>query len=635
MGGPATESANNWQVSIIGPAGTPVGGGVLVPPRYVMTCAHVVTAALGRQVQEPTRATLTVALSSGLRLTCSLGGGHRHTGGSEHQDLAVLALHGDLARANGLFPTAHTHLSGGDVDTTDRRMNVYGYPRGQHEGVWARCVVAGERLNRTLIQLDAEPGSGRTVERGFSGSGVQDRETRRVVGIAVLRDKAAPVSWMIPMHRIAESWPPLRAALALSGEPSPLAAPSSHDPYGATFGPEAMDQLYRLLLDGQVPLSGLMELRAQAAQPVHREWTGAPEDILGIVQDLRDMAQGVRPAPPLLTFVAGLSQRIPGPRGQQLAHWVRDRAGHCDPAVDPVPLLTRRPRSAGRAAAWTYAIFQITPAAASRYYLLDVFRQRDGTPREAIAQYQEGMRLSALEQLVVDQITRMRRERTIGSPELFVEFVLPRELLSRPLDDLRIATPSGAQVRLGVVHPVAVRSLERQNAPEWRDWGHNWAQKWDRMTSAAALSGEGVVGVIHSRSLDKAVHEALFATLYADNGPVALILGFPPKVPRRRDPDAEFDAALDAGMPALVWAHAPGDGKRVIDGTLSRLPGESPSGLPEVVLRARRGERPPDSSGTALTASGLHLGLLWDPFDRLPPHTPLAPPAPEPGGDRL
>ncbi|NGO49308.1 trypsin-like peptidase domain-containing protein, partial [Streptomyces sp. YC419] len=624
MGGPATESASNWQVSIIGPAGAPVGGGVLVPPRYVMTCAHVVTAALGRKLQDPARATLTVALAGGLRLTCSLGGGHRYTGGSGHQDVAVLALHGDLGRANGLFPTVHTHLSGSDMDATDRRMNVYGYPRGQDDGVWARCVVAGERLNRTLIQLDAEPGSGRAVEKGFSGSGVQDMETRRVVGIAVLRDKAAPVSWMIPMRRIAESWPPLRAALALSGEPPSPAAPRPHDPYGDPFGPEAMDQLYRLLLDGQVPLSGLVELRAQAAQPVHREWTGAPEDVLGIVQDLRDMAQGVRPVPPLLVFVAALAQRIPGARGQQLAHWVRDRAGHCDPAVDPVPLLTRRPRVASRLATWTYAIFQITPAAASRHYLLDVFRQREGAPRQAVAQYPEGMRLPQLEQLVVDQITRMRRERAIGSPELFVEFVLPRELLSRPLDDLPIVTPSGAQVRLGVVHPVAVRSLERQNAPEWRDWGHSWAQKWDRMTSVAALSGEGVVGVIHARSLDKAVHEALFATLYAEGGPVALVLGFPPKAPRRRDPDAEFDAALDAGMPALIWAHEPGDGKRVIDGVLARLPGESPSGLPEVVLRARRGERPAGSSGAALTVSGLRLGLLWDPFDRLPPHTPLA-----------
>ncbi|MFD5626275.1 MULTISPECIES: trypsin-like serine protease [unclassified Streptomyces] len=628
-----------WQVSIIGPTGKPVGGGVLVPPRYVLTCAHVVTTALGRRLESEPNATVTITLTSGLELKGSPGGGHRYTGGTHHEDFAVLTLHGDLTQANGQFPASHTHLAGGTY-AARRPMQVYGYPQGQPHGVWADCLMAGRGgLESALIQLNDAPDTGRKVAKGYSGCGVKDATTERVAGLAVLRDKSpeAGVTWMIPMAQLAQSWPPLRAALALSGERLP-SQPASRIPSGpddGPFDPEAMDDLYRLLLDGRILLPGLVALRDEALGPVRRPWQGAPEDVLGIVHDLQNIAQAGRPVPPLLAFVAMLSRRVPGTRGQELARWVRGRAGHCVPVVDPTPLLERRTRPATAAARWTYATFQITPATPSRHYLLDVFRQYEGEPREAVQQYTEAMRLGRVERLVIDEITRMRRERAINSPDLFVEFVLPRELLARPVDGLPIATPSGAEVRLGVVHPVAIRSLERQNASEWVDWGHNWSQKWDKMKALTALSGEGVVDVIPARSQDRTQYESLFAALYAEDGPVVLILGFPPKVPGRRVSDAEFDAALDAGIPALVWAHDEADGRRVIEGLHARLRNENAYTLPEVVRRVRRGERSPGPGASRPPAGGgRRLGFLWDPFDRLPPHTPLAPPAPALGGDQ-
>ncbi len=626
-------ATDDWQVSILGPTGKPVGGGVLVSPRYVLTCAHVVTTALGRRLEDDPHGTVTVALNSGLALRGSPGGGHRYTGGSHHEDFSVLILHGDLAPTGGGLPSSHTHLSSGTY-TARRPMQVYGYPQGQPDGVWADCLMAGRGGREgALIQLNDAPGTGRRVARGYSGCGVKDTATSRVAGLAVLRDKSpeAGVTWMIPMARLAESWPPLRAALALSEErASARHLPRFPDhPEDDPFDPEAMDDLYRLLLDGAFSLPGLVALRDEALGPVRRPWQGAPEDILGIVHDLQHIAQAGRPVPPLLAFVAALSRRMPGTRGQELARWVRGRAGHCTPVVDPAPLLARRVRPAAGTARWTYATFQITPATPSRHYLLDVFRQDEGAPREAVHQSTRAMRLGQLEQLVVDEITRMRRERAMDSPELFVEFVLPRELLARPVDDLRMATPSGAEVRLGVVHPVAARSLERQNASEWVDWGHNWSRKWDRMKALTALSGEGVVDVIPARNQDGTPYEALFAALYAEDGPVALVLGFPPKVPRKRAPDAEFDAPLDAGIPTLVWAHDERDAQRVVTELLPRMRESSPHAVPQAVLRARRGERARGPGvGRPPTEAGLRVGFLWDPFDRLPPHTPLAPPAP-------
>jgi hypothetical protein len=621
-----------WQVSILGRTGTPVGGGVIVPPRYVLTCAHVVTQALGQEWEDDPGAIVTIGLNSGLRLQGSPGGGHRYTGGSRHEDFSVLTVHGDLSAAGGRFPTSHRHLSLGSY-ADKRHMRVYGYPQGQPDGVWADCLTAGPGgPDSSLIQLNDAPDTGRRAARGYSGCGVKDAMTARVAGLAVQRDRApdAGVTWMIPMARLARTWPPLRAALALSGERLPaLPDPGPDD---GPFDAEAMDDLYRLLLDGTVPPPGLVALRDEALGPVRRPWQGAPEDLLGIVHDLQHIAQAGRPVPPLLTFVAALSRRVAGPRGQELARWVRGRAGHCTPVVDPAPLL-RRARPAAAGARWTYATFRVTPASPSRHYLLDVFHQREGAPREAVHQYTEAMRLTRIEQLMRDEITRMRRAMALDSPDLFVEFVLPRELLGRPLDSLPISTPSGAEVRLGVVHPVAVRSLERQNASEWVEWGHNWSRKWDKMSAMGTLSGEGVVDVLPARSEDSMSYEVLFSALYPEDGPLVLVLGFPPRASRRRTPDPEFDAALDTGIPALVWAHDEQDGPRVTETLPGRLRAAGARTLPETVLRARRGEWSPGPAGAGpRIGGGLRLGFYWDPFDRLPPQTPLAPPAPVPGG---
>jgi hypothetical protein len=83
-----------------------------------------------------------------------------------------------------------------------------------------------------------------------------------------------------------------------------------------------------------------------------------------------------------------------------------------------------------------------------------------------------------------------------------------------------------------------------------------------------------------------------------------------------------------------VWAHDEQDGARVTRELPDRLRSTGVRGLPEAVLRARRGEwSPVPAGGGPRIAGGLRLGFLWDPFDRLPPQTPLAPPVPAPGGD--
>ena len=68
--------AEAFIVGIIGPAGRAVGVGALVGPREVVTCAHVVNAALGREPrsQEPPAERVTVAFAVARRRGSCVGG---------------------------------------------------------------------------------------------------------------------------------------------------------------------------------------------------------------------------------------------------------------------------------------------------------------------------------------------------------------------------------------------------------------------------------------------------------------------------------------------------------------------------------------------------------------------------------
>jgi hypothetical protein len=203
-----------WHARIMDPQGRNVfGAGVLVGPRRVVTCAHVVSNALGlgEAGDAPADAPAEVLRidfpqwpHSQARDARVIAGGwfpERATAG----DLAMLEVLGaDLEMA-----PAPLRLAG---EPGRRMISVLGHPEGQDFGVWARAMlIARGGPQREWIQLDALRSTGRRIQRGFSGAGVWDEEYEAVVGCVVAADRSEQdrVAWMIPVEVITGYWPEL------------------------------------------------------------------------------------------------------------------------------------------------------------------------------------------------------------------------------------------------------------------------------------------------------------------------------------------------------------------------------------------------------------------------------------------
>ncbi|MFG2683440.1 trypsin-like peptidase domain-containing protein [Streptomyces sp. NPDC048392] len=216
------------QVRVLSTDGTVWGAGVLValtvsgrPTPHVLTCAHVVTAAMGGPtggplvVDLPGRAWSATAhpVPGAWAPPPPLGACAPGTPLADRADFAVLALdagHPRLGRGCGVLPLAPC----GEPD--GRAVAVVGYPRGAPAGLIATArVTGGGGPCPEWVQLDGLRTTGAPVERGFSGAAVWDRPAGRVIGIvtAAATERATKVAWMLPVESAVRLWPALSAAV--------------------------------------------------------------------------------------------------------------------------------------------------------------------------------------------------------------------------------------------------------------------------------------------------------------------------------------------------------------------------------------------------------------------------------------
>ncbi|MHC3467828.1 VMAP-C domain-containing protein [Streptomyces sp. 7R007] len=195
--------------------GMVVGSGFLLTEDTLLTCAHVVTAALGG---EPTRARPTDVVRVDLpqagqeRDAEVLPGGWLPAEPDGGGDLAVLSL---LGPPIGVVPP---RLEEGVADGTVVR--VAGYPGAQGAVVSARARVVSA-LPRSWA-LDPDRPSSPWDARGFSGAPVLSETTGGVVGIVTTTPRL-PSSFralVLPTKAIAECWPPLSALSGVHGTKS-------------------------------------------------------------------------------------------------------------------------------------------------------------------------------------------------------------------------------------------------------------------------------------------------------------------------------------------------------------------------------------------------------------------------------
>jgi WD40 repeat protein/3',5'-cyclic AMP phosphodiesterase CpdA len=213
MPSPPQQEATAFVVRLLTASGQTAGMGALVAEREILTCAHVVNTALGRDqraqappdgvimVEFPLLAAVAGYVTGQARVQKWLAPPREDVTGD---DLAGLVLEGPCP------PGAAPGKLAVGVPSVGQVVDVFGYPQepSRHGGAWAEAVVRGT-VSGGLLQLDGTLQAVHQAQRGYSGSPVCDRGSGRVVGLL----KAAPAtagprdSYAIPADRLRLAWP--------------------------------------------------------------------------------------------------------------------------------------------------------------------------------------------------------------------------------------------------------------------------------------------------------------------------------------------------------------------------------------------------------------------------------------------
>jgi CHASE2 domain-containing sensor protein len=174
-----------------------------VGSQRLLTCAHVVNAALGRRQEQPDCPQDEVILAFPFlpeapqvraRVINWYPPSENRTVATE--DIAVLEL---LDHVPGLksveFANYRDHVA-------YRSFTTFGYPeeRPREKGVWVDGKIL-ETVSVGWVQIEGIYGQGRRVERGFSGTPVWSASGQYVLGMVVAeysRDRSAKVAYMLP-----------------------------------------------------------------------------------------------------------------------------------------------------------------------------------------------------------------------------------------------------------------------------------------------------------------------------------------------------------------------------------------------------------------------------------------------------
>ncbi|UBU09728.1 nSTAND1 domain-containing NTPase [Nonomuraea gerenzanensis] len=196
-----------------------VGVGFVVGEREIVTCAHVVNAAMGRDktvADRPARNTrihidfplLGDADGAPLRSCKVVSWSPPSTAEPRGRDVAGLVLVGGDTLPRGAGPARLA--SGKGPPQAD--ITMFGYPSSpsRANGGWTTCTFRGA-VAGGLLQLDVKGESALRAQPGYSGSPVimEDEWGDVVVGMLVVasRDGRAGDAYAVPVSHMAAAWP--------------------------------------------------------------------------------------------------------------------------------------------------------------------------------------------------------------------------------------------------------------------------------------------------------------------------------------------------------------------------------------------------------------------------------------------
>ncbi len=190
-----------------------VGAGFLVGERQVLTCAHVVAAALGLADDTPEKPQAVVSLdlprvAPRQLLTARVVLWRPPRAEKEGDDIAGLELDDDPPQGAQAAPLAQVD------DLWEHAFRAFGFPRFQDSGVWTTGRLLGRQVSN-WVQIEDVKAPGFAVEPGFSGTPVWDSQVEAVVGMVVAAERRMNLktAFAIPVDVLAASWPLLESLI--------------------------------------------------------------------------------------------------------------------------------------------------------------------------------------------------------------------------------------------------------------------------------------------------------------------------------------------------------------------------------------------------------------------------------------
>lgn len=279
--------AGRFVVRIRTGSGAIAGVGILVGSREVVTCAHVVNHALGRDLRSQDQPDGVVVIDFPLapgeagtpceaRVARWFPPPRDRAAGDDLAGLVVTS--GSVPEAAGPAQVDPAVAKPGRV------VDVFGYPGvpPRPDGAWVEAVVRGE-VGGGQIQLDGTTGTALRIQPGYSGSPVCDRDTGRVLGMlsaAPRGESGDRDSYAVSAERLVLLWPEILSPASQRGTGAVLGQRRSmaeltvlhvSDPQfgvnhlfggnGLTPADQAHDTLFQRLHDDLAGLAGEHGLR--------------------------------------------------------------------------------------------------------------------------------------------------------------------------------------------------------------------------------------------------------------------------------------------------------------------------------------------------------------------------------------
>ncbi|AUT00700.1 peptidase S1 [Nostoc sp. CENA543] len=190
--------------------GAVVGVGFLVSGRsgnYMMTCAHVVAAALSLPEDTVTVPRDDIYLdfpliAPGEKFPAQVIFWREVGNVSACEDVAGLQIKAQLppgSQAIKLIPTDNMW---------GHNFRTFGFPQGHNDGVWGTGLLRDSQ-GKGWVQIEDSKVTGYRVELGFSGAPVWDENLGRVVGMVVAAEKKRvdiKTAFMIPAEILMQAW---------------------------------------------------------------------------------------------------------------------------------------------------------------------------------------------------------------------------------------------------------------------------------------------------------------------------------------------------------------------------------------------------------------------------------------------